>query len=75
MEVYEMFIVPFDIELINKKYEKQKNKHDFSIRCTNARINSSAQTSKRYSFSYILFVFINGVNMFNRRNKSKYNSR
>ena len=55
MEVYKTSIVPFDIELINKKYEK-KIKYDFSIRSTSARRNRSAQTSKIYNYyTYYLY--------------------
>ena len=53
----------------------KKTKHDFSIRNTSSRRNISAQTSKRYSFSYIFFVFSNGRNRFNRRNEIKFNAR
>ena len=37
----------------------KKTKHDFSIRSTTSRRNSSVQIPKRYRFCYIFFVFIN----------------
>ena len=62
--------------LINilSRQKRKKTKHDFSIRSTSARRNSGEQTSKIYSFLYILFVFINGRNRFNTSNKSKCKS-
>ena len=66
----------FTVWWIIDKYKiwKTKNKHDFSIRCTSARINSSAKISKRYSLCYILFVLVNGRIRFNRKRKSKFNA-
>ena len=51
----------------------KKTKHNLSIRSTSARINGSAKTSKRYISLYIIFVFRNVSNSFNRRKKSKCN--
>ena len=59
------------IKNISRQNMKKRNKHDYSIISTRNRINRSAQTSKRC----ICFIRINGIHMFNRRDKSKCNTR